>query len=88
MIQNDNMPSVISRINVKWFVVSFAVGLMLCYVMTPPPQVILKFPSPQNAGHVLYHDKDDTCYKYRADRVSCPVDRSLVMPQPILEQFR
>lgn len=76
------------KINPLFFFVSFAVGLLFCYIVSPNPQVIMKFPSPYNAGQVLYKDKSDQCYKYQADKVSCPADQKLIKPQPIQEDFK
>jgi hypothetical protein len=75
------------RLNLFYFSLAFAIGLFVCYVITPPPEMVLKHPSPYNAGKVTYKDKADTCYKYRADKVACPLDRSSVLPQPILEDY-
>lgn len=78
----------LDRLNLFYFVLAFSVGLFICYVMTPPPEVVVKFPSPYNAGKIVYHDKADNCYTYRADAVACPKDRSLVKSQPIVEDFK
>lgn len=79
---------ILSRISLPFFLAAFCVGLLFCYVFTPPPQVVVKFPSPYNAGHVVYRDKADTCFKYRADKLdACPKDRSRVKQQPILEDY-
>lgn len=75
------------RINITVFIIAFSIGLFYCYIMTPPPEVILKFPSPYNAGKILYKDKAETCYKYKAEKVPCPLDRNLIKPQPIYEDF-
>jgi hypothetical protein len=74
-------------IKLHYFLISFAVGLFLVYVFHPPPTVVVKFPSPYNAGKVVYEDKNNSCYKYKADRVDCPKDKSLVKPQPLFEDF-
>ena len=68
-----------------YFFAAFAAGLLFCYVFTPAPQVVVKFPSPYNADSVVYRDKADTCYKYAAEKVSCPIARSIIKPQPITE---
>ena len=78
----------LQNINFFYFILAFAVGLFFCYILTPAPEVILKFPSPQNAGKIVYKDKSDTCYTYRADNVECPLDASKIKPQPIQEDFR
>lgn len=67
-----------------YFLVSFAVGIFVVYIMTPPPDVVLKFPSPYNAGKVTYMDKSNTCYQYEAQSVECG---SQTKPQPIYEDF-
>lgn len=71
-----------------YFFASFAIGMLLVYITTPTPDVVLKFPSPYNAGKITYRDKSNSCYKYKADDVSCPKDKSKILPQPILEDFR
>jgi hypothetical protein len=73
----------------KWFFGAFAVGLLFCYIMTPAPEVVVKFPSPYNVGKVVYKDKSDACFTYNAAEVACPSDKSLVKPQPVVaEPFR
>lgn len=78
----------VKNINPFYFFISFAIGLFVVYIFNPPPQVVVKFPSPYNAGKIVYKDKGDTCYKYKAEKVSCPEDRSLMKPQPVFEDFR
>lgn len=70
-----------------YFFVAFGIGILIVYISTPPPEVVLKFPSPYNAGKVLYKDKANSCYRYKAEDVACPRDKSMIRPQPILEDF-
>jgi hypothetical protein len=72
------------KLHPLYFLLSFAVGMLYCYLTNPKPEVIVKFPSPFNAGKVVYKD-DDTCYKYKADKVECPIDKSKIKPQPLQE---
>lgn len=74
-------------INPLFFFLAFAVGLFIVYIFNPPPNVVVKFPSPYNAGKVVYKDSSDSCYTYKAEKVSCPKDRELIKPQPIHEDF-
>jgi hypothetical protein len=73
------------KIQPLYFFLAFAIGLLLCYVTNPKPEVIVKFPSPYNAGQIIYKDKADSCYKYSASKVTCPTDKSLIKPQPLQE---
>lgn len=64
-----------ASLNAPAFFVAFFVGMVICYFSTPPPRVVVKFPSPQTAGKVTYrsaHD-DGSCFRYRAERHACPL---------------
>lgn len=78
----------LSSISLPVFLISFAVGLFFVYILSPPPNVVLKFPSPYNAGKITYRDKSDTCYVYKAEQVSCPMNKELIKPQPLFEDFK
>lgn len=71
------------RIKPIYFFLSFVIGLLVVYTFTPPPQIVVKFPTPQNAGAVVYKDTEDACYKYNVDAVSCPRDPELIRAQPL-----
>lgn len=77
----------LSKLSPFYFFISFAIGLFFVYILTPPPSVIVKFPSPYNAGKITYRDTSDTCYVYKADRVECPIDKSKVRAQPVYEDY-
>ena len=55
-----------------YFFISFCVGMLIVYSMTPKPKIIIKYPTPQNAGKIIYKDKSGVCYKYLAKEVKCP----------------
>lgn len=74
----------ITGIRPLWFFLAFGIGLLACYVMAPAPEVIVKFPSPKNAGQVVYHDDNtDSCFVYEADQVDCQSSGDKVRPQPL-----
>lgn len=78
----------LGRLNITALVASFAIGILYTYLVTPPPKVVVKFPSPYNAGKVLYRDKADGCYMFKSDQVECSSDTG-ALPQPLLfEGFR
>tara|TARA_Y100001970_G_C14232725_1_gene859698 strand:+ start:551 stop:787 length:237 start_codon:yes stop_codon:yes gene_type:complete len=63
-----------NKINWNVFLVSVSVGLFFCYILTPKPKIVFKFPTPENAGSVIYVDNVNNCYKYKATEVECPKD--------------
>lgn len=65
-----------------YFFIAFAVGLLYCYVSKPKPQIVVKFPSPTNAGRITYKNDDGSCYKFEANKEACPIDKNLIKPQP------
>ena len=72
------------RLRFIYFIAAFLVGILSCHLLSPAPDVVVKFPSPYNAGSVIYkHDENDGCFKYDANMVECPIDKSLIRPQPL-----
>lgn len=59
-------------LSLKCFFLSFCVGMFMVYILTPLPEIIIKYPTPQNSGKILYKDSSDMCYTYEAKEVSCP----------------
>lgn len=75
----------LGRLHLTALIASFAIGILFTYLMTPPPKVIVKFPSPYNAGKVLYRDKSDTCYMFKSESVDCESKiHGSVLAQPLL----
>jgi hypothetical protein len=60
------------------FLISLCVGLFYTYVTVPYPQVVIKYPTPFNAGKITYVDKNNVCYKYQIEQVNCPLNKSQI----------
>lgn len=69
------------RFNIFAFVLGFSIGLLYVYIATPQKKVIVKYPTPYNAGKIVYHDDTDDCYIYENKEVPCP---KTTVPQPIV----
>lgn len=65
-------------IELKYFLIAFFVGMLITYITVPAPEVIYKYPTPDNAGKVLYQDSADVCYVYEAEEVECPSDKKII----------
>jgi hypothetical protein len=63
-----------------YFFIAFFVGMFFVYVLAPTPEVILRYPTPTNAGKMVYQDHADTCYVYDAKKVSCPATGAIQTP--------
>ena len=62
-------------INQVAFFISLAIGLFVSYIYSPPKKIVIKWPTPENAGKVIYKDYSESCYKYKAKEVDCPDDK-------------
>jgi len=76
----------LKRIKPLYFFLSFAIGLLVVYIFHPAPSVVVKFPSPYNAGKITYEGKHDSCYVYQANKVDCPEDKKTIKSQPLFDE--
>jgi hypothetical protein len=73
-----------NKIHTLAFLISFGIGMLFVYSFQPETKIIIKHPTPENAGKVIYHDKSENCYKYLATEIDCPSDNRLIMDHPII----
>lgn len=66
---------VFQHIEPFYFIVAFAFGIFLSYIFTPSPKIVIKYPTPQNAGKVTYVDDAGVCYRYEAIKTECPANK-------------
>ena len=68
------------------FLGAFTIGMIYIYISTPKPKIIIKYPNPYNCGKIVYRDKSDTCFVFKAKKVTCPTDKKKIKQQPISEK--
>jgi len=61
-----------------YFFISLFIGLLLVYSIQPQPEILIKYPTPDNAGKIIYKDNADVCYIYESEEVKCPLDKSKI----------
>jgi hypothetical protein len=62
------------------FFISLAIGLFFAYITAKTPRIVFKYPTPYNSDKIIYTDTVGTCYKYKANEVSCPKDIKKITP--------
>ena len=72
------MYMILRFINPLVFFIALCVGFFIVYISAPKPEVIIKYPTPDNAGQIIYKNKAEDCYKYKANKVKCPKDNNLI----------
>jgi hypothetical protein len=66
-------------IDVTSFFIAFCIGIFLTYIYAPQKKIIIKWPTPENAGKVVYKDNSNLCYKYKANEIPCPEDETQII---------
>ena len=59
-------------LSLKCFIISFCVGIFMVYITLPLPEIIIRYPTPFNAGKIVYKDNANICYVYDSKEMSCP----------------
>jgi hypothetical protein len=67
-----------NKLNPFVFFLSFCFGIFICYITSPQPQIIIKYPTPENSGIYQYIDKASNCFKYVPQKIKCPIDNSQI----------
>ena len=57
-----------NNLDFRYFIGSFAIGMLFVYMYQPKKEIVYKFPNPNNVDKVVYKDKDDACYKFKYEK--------------------
>jgi hypothetical protein len=69
--------------DVFWFIIAFGIGIFLAYISIPNPEIIYKYPTPENSDSTVYIDNANNCYKYKSNKTDCPTDENKISIVPI-----
>ncbi len=67
------------------FLIALGIGMFFTYIFTPAPKIVVKYPTPYNAGKITYVDDAGVCYKYRTRSVNCPKNKGVIKQFTIQE---
>ena len=65
------------------FLMGLTVGLFAVYILKPAPMVITKYPNLENSEHVVYKDRNGTCFAYETKTVDCDKAEDRIKPYPL-----
>ena len=60
------------------FFIAFGIGLLITYATSKPRKLIIQWPTPENAGQIVYKSSSESCYTYKANEVNCPEDKTKI----------
>lgn len=64
-------------------IIGIIIGVIGIYFVKPEQSIIYKYPTPENAGKLIYKDKNGLCYKYTFKEVNCDSNESRLKDYPI-----
>jgi len=59
------------------------VGIVGILFVKPIENIIYKYPTPENAGKIVYKDKNGICYTYQSQQVDCDKNESRMKDFPL-----
>lgn len=65
------------------FLFGLSLGLFVVYVIKPAAIVVMQYPNMDNAGKLVYRDRNGTCFKYEIEERNCDADEDKIKPYPL-----
>lgn len=59
------------RVELLFIIIGFLLGLFIIHLTTPPPKIVIKYPTIDNIEHTTYVDENGQCYRYIAKEIKC-----------------
>ena len=59
------------KFNIMAFILSFAIGMLIVYMFTPFPEVVIRYPRPNDYSSLRFQKKNGTCMQYNLKQVAC-----------------
>lgn len=81
-----NISMIFKYIDPLYFFASLCFGILVVYISSPIPDVIVKYPTLDNAGKLTYKDEHGVCYRYIAKEVSCPPSAGSLVREMMTEE--
>lgn len=66
-----------------WFIIALGIGMFFAFISTPLPEIVYKYPTPENSKNTIYIDNAHNCYKYKSNITECPKDLNKITNVPI-----
>ncbi len=73
----------LKHIKIIPLIIGLVIGVVGIMVIKPIQNITYKYPNPENAGKIIYKDKNGTCYVYNAKEVDCDKNESRLKDYPI-----
>lgn len=68
------------KIDIFYIFIGLCMGFFIVYVTSPPPKIVIKYPTLENIKDTTYIDEKGQCYKYYAKETKCSPNSSQLQP--------
>lgn len=68
-------------INLKYFLISFLIGITFVYLWGYDKKVIVVYPNPYDL--IQFKDKADKCFVFKSENIKCPDDETKIKTFPL-----
>ncbi len=73
----------LNKLSFTTFLMGLMIGFFFVYVLKPTAVVVVKYPSVDNVGKIIYRDRNGTCFKYGMETVECDKAEDKIKPYPL-----
>ena len=70
-------------IDIRFFLISFAIGIFFVYITFNEGNQIYVNPSPENVQLIQYQDRAEQCFEFNETLVKCPDDSTDMFKIPV-----
>jgi hypothetical protein len=53
----------------SYFLITVFLTMLVLYLMYPEPQIVIKYPNPNDPVSDVYVDENDVCYRYYRNEI-------------------
>jgi hypothetical protein len=65
------------------FLVGLLFGILFLTFWKEEPQIVMRYPHPDNVNGRIYKDHNHTCYQYKSSEVNCDSNEETLKPYPL-----
>ncbi len=66
--------------NYKFFFYGFLIGVLILCCIRKETKIFVRYPTPYNAGQIIYKDVLNNCYSLKARQTKCSNKNVLITP--------